>query len=234
MGAYARPVKLRQGMAVASLVLAIISLCTFGGLIVGGLTACILGIVALVKANGQPQVYGGKGMAIAGIIVAVLSLMGLPIIAAIAIPSMLRARVAANESASIGDIRTVISGEAAYQSANGGYYDTLECLHAPAGCIPNYPSNGPTFVDATMSSLELKSGYRRSFHPGRAPQDLNPQIHSKSSLESFAYVVVPMDPGRTGVRSFCGDSNGIVCSSPSALKVVEGACPPPPTCTPLY
>ena len=45
------------------------------------------------------------------------------IIAAIAIPSLLRARVSANESATIGDIRTVISSQAAYQSANGGWYD---------------------------------------------------------------------------------------------------------------
>ena len=45
------------------------------------------------------------------------------IIAAIAIPSLLRARVSANESATIGDIRTVISAQAAYQSANGGWYD---------------------------------------------------------------------------------------------------------------
>ena len=44
------------------------------------------------------------------------------IIAAIAIPSLLRARVSANESATIGDIRTVISAQAAYQSANGGFY----------------------------------------------------------------------------------------------------------------
>jgi prepilin-type N-terminal cleavage/methylation domain-containing protein len=42
------------------------------------------------------------------------------IIAAIAIPSLLRARVSANESAAIGDIRTVISSQAAYHSASGG------------------------------------------------------------------------------------------------------------------
>ena len=50
------------------------------------------------------------------------------IIAAIAIPSLLRARVSANESATIGDIRTVISAQAAYQSANGGWYDRLAQL----------------------------------------------------------------------------------------------------------
>ncbi|HXY38472.1 MAG TPA: prepilin-type N-terminal cleavage/methylation domain-containing protein, partial [Vicinamibacteria bacterium] len=39
------------------------------------------------------------------------------IIAAIAIPSLLRARISANEAATIGDTRTVISAQAAYQSA---------------------------------------------------------------------------------------------------------------------
>ena len=45
------------------------------------------------------------------------------IIAAIAIPSLLRARVSANESATLGDIRTLISAQAAYQSANSGFYE---------------------------------------------------------------------------------------------------------------
>ncbi len=54
------------------------------------------------------------------------------IIAAIAIPSLLRARVSANESATIGDIRTVISAQAAYQSANGGWYASdIVCLNVP-------------------------------------------------------------------------------------------------------
>ena len=63
------------------------------------------------------------------------------IIAAIAIPSLLRARVSANESATIGDIRTVISGQAAYQSANGGWYDGRPHLpHRPAGRVhPELP-----------------------------------------------------------------------------------------------
>ena len=53
------------------------------------------------------------------------------IIAAIAIPSLLRARVSANESATIGDIRTLISAQAAYHAANGGFYGPLTCLVAP-------------------------------------------------------------------------------------------------------
>src|SRR6266496_3047323 len=85
------------------------------------------------------------------------------IIAAIAIPSLLRARVSANESAAIGDTRTVISGEAAYQSANSGFYGTLTCLATPSSCIPNYA--GPTFLDASIagSVTNTKQGYSRSW-----------------------------------------------------------------------
>ena len=47
------------------------------------------------------------------------------IIAAIAIPSLLRARVSANEAQAIGDTRSVISAEQTYASANGGFFSDL-------------------------------------------------------------------------------------------------------------
>ena len=68
------------------------------------------------------------------------------IIAAIAIPSLLRARVSANESATLGDIRPLISAQAAYQSANAGFYEgACSCLTLPSdpACIPSYPPSPP-------------------------------------------------------------------------------------------
>ena len=50
------------------------------------------------------------------------------IIAAIAIPSLLRARVSANEAQAIGDSRSVISAEQTYASANGGYFGPIANL----------------------------------------------------------------------------------------------------------
>src|SRR2546428_12684660 len=97
------------------------------------------------------------------------------IIAAIAIPSLLRARVSANETAAIGDTRTVISAEAAYQSAASGFYGELTCLAVPGPCIAGYV--GPTFLDGTIgvAALVQKSGYTRTADyaptlpgPGRA------------------------------------------------------------------
>ena len=131
------------------------------------------------------------------------------IIAAIAIPSLLRARVSANESATIGDIRTVISGEAAYQSANSGWYDQISCMNAP--CIPSYPANAPTFLDSNIAGLNSKSGYDRSFQPGPTPGTINTVIASTSSLASYGYGATPVTQGQTGVRGFAGDSSGVLC-----------------------
>ena len=56
----------------------------------------------------------------------------------------LRARVSANEASAIGDIRTVISAQAAYSSASQGGYGELRCLSEPKTCLTGYrgPSGG--------------------------------------------------------------------------------------------
>jgi hypothetical protein len=204
---------LRQGMAMTSLILGILSVPTLGCLGIGAALSIVLGSIALARANREPQVYGGKGLAIGGIAASAASLLlAVPMagcVAAIAIPSFLRARVSANEAATIGDIRTVISAEAAYQSYSGGSYGSPECLAAPTTCLPAY--SGPTFLDPQLASAAAKSGYRRTFH-------VRP--------ETFAYTAVPVEPGKTGVRGFCGDASGRICftTDGSAPAVVDGAC----------
>lgn len=227
----------KKGLAITSLVLGILSIPTLGCLGVGAIAAIVCGIIALGKARNEPGVYGGRGMAIGGIVTGAISLVILPIvgvIAAIAIPSLLRARVAGNESATIGDIRTVISAEAAYQSYNGGFYDSLECLGTPASCIPDY--NGPTFLDGAIASGLPKSGYRRTMHLG-PPPDTAPEgaAISPSSVTTYAYVAVPINGGQTGVRGFCGDANGIICYTQDGSEpdVADGACVIGRGCTPL-
>jgi type IV pilus assembly protein PilA len=133
------------------------------------------------------------------------------IIAAIAIPSLLRARISANESGMIGDIRTVISAEAAFQSANSGFYGTIACLGTPTAvgvCIVGYPTTGPTFLDQTIVQLATKSGYSRSFVGTVATAGND----NGGDLVAFCYSGTPAS-SQGGVRSFGGDSSGVLGQS---------------------
>jgi len=151
------------------------------------------------------------------------------IIAAIAIPSLLRARVSANEAAAIGDIRTVISAEAAYQSSNGGYYDNLGCLNIPSGCIPNYPATAPTFLDPQMAALGGKQGYDRGFTAGLPPAVV-PTTCSPTSMVGYVYFAIPTSVNQTGVRGFAGDASGMICLTPNGVDPAGGAASLPNPC----
>jgi prepilin-type N-terminal cleavage/methylation domain-containing protein len=134
------------------------------------------------------------------------------IIAAIAIPSLLRARVTANEAATIGDIRSVMSAEAAYHSASGGNYGTLACLLTPsgAGCIPSYPTTAPTFLDSLIASGSAKSGYSRSMDESAAVP---------GGLACYVYNATPLAQGQTGVRGLAGDCSGRLCTTADGTLV---------------
>ena len=145
------------------------------------------------------------------------------IIAAIAIPALLRARVSANESATLGDIRTVISAEAAYHAANGGFYGPLPCLSGPddPNCIPGYPTAAPIFLDSQLASLNAKGGYARAFVGG-------PPTGLRLDIPCFAYHATPVVPGKTGVRGFAADCSGTICftNDGTGIPTPQGTLPP--------
>jgi len=146
------------------------------------------------------------------------------IIAAIAIPSLLRARISANEASVLGDIRTLISAEVAYHAANSGSYGTITCLNGPSLCIPSYSPAAPTFLDSALASQVQKAGYLRTFYPNGPP----------TAAGGYCYQASPATPNRSGVRGFGGDDGGQIGASPSAANccnlgtfhVDTAICPP--------
>jgi hypothetical protein len=184
----------------------------------------ICGVVGLVR----PGVHRGRAKAIAGILCCLVCL----IVCAATWPRGGRSP----ESHILGDIRTVLSAQDAYKSANGGHYGTLECLSKPSACVPGYPEAAPTFLDSALASGQPQSGYERHFIAGPpAGKGL-----STSSMTSYAYVAVPLEPGESGVRGFCGDSGETICATSKGRmpQVKDGRCvtdvqDPKAVCSPL-
>ncbi len=104
-----QPQQTRKGLAITSLVLGVISIPTLGLLVVGGIAALVLGIIALNKIKKEPAIYGGRRMAIAGIVTSVVSLLLIPvgIMAAIVVPRLTDNLRRGRETAAVNTLRAI-------------------------------------------------------------------------------------------------------------------------------
>jgi len=142
------------------------------------------------------------------------------IIAAIAVPGLLRARMSGNEASAIGSIRTIASGEATYAAAcgGGGYATTM----ADLGKAP--PNGSPAFIAGDLASAvdaaHGKSGYFFTVtNPGgvtvlAAANTCNQAAADASSM--FFAATEPASPGTTGTRYFATDHSGMIRQDPNA------------------
>jgi len=135
------------------------------------------------------------------IVVAVLA-----IIAAIAIPGLLRSRLTANEASAIGALRTISNGEVQFQSAglvdvdgdNVGDYAPLGPAGV-AGTLANPSAGAEPFVDNVLGS-GFKSGYQFVVNPA----------NGGNGDEAYTATADPTSPGRTGTRRFFVDQTGVI------------------------
>jgi len=138
------------------------------------------------------------------------------IIAAIAIPNLLRARIAANESAAASGIRTIDTAEVAFYSTypSTGYSATLKDLSDQGNSCPG---TAPTPVNACLIDnvlgLGVKSGYTYTYTPTKPG----------AIIVGYQVSADPSNPGQTGVRSFCSFEDAVVRFSPSTA--LKGTCP---------
>src|SRR6059036_799854 len=111
--------------------------------------------------KGKVNMRENKGFSLIELLIVVAIIL---IIAAIAIPNLLRARIAANESSAVSAVRSINTAEFTYNTAfpTTGYAPALANLGGPAiACIPA-PATG-CLIDSVLSSASpgvgSKSGY---------------------------------------------------------------------------
>ncbi len=122
------------------------------------------------------------------------------IIAAIAIPSLLRSRMSANEAAAIASLKTIAAAQTDYNnnSSPHTYTGDIACLGSGngAGTVP--------FIDDALAS-GLKSGYRITL--GLALDEF------EGSYWAWSATAWPVVYASTGVRSFYIDESGVIRGS---------------------
>jgi prepilin-type N-terminal cleavage/methylation domain-containing protein len=137
------------------------------------------------------------------------------IIAAIAIPNLLRARMAANEASAVSSLRTINTGEITYQSTypTVGYAAALLNLGGPIGaaCVPGPAS--ACLIDAVLANNgnpagSGKSGYNFTTGAGTVGAGLN---------VGYTVLARPMILNETGVRAFCAEQDAVVRVDPAGV-----------------
>jgi type II secretory pathway pseudopilin PulG len=187
-----------NGKAIASMVTGL--LCFFWP---SSIAAVILGHMARTEIKKSAGRQGGDGMALAGLILGYLGISLVPlilIIAAIAIPNLLRSRIAANEAATVASLRSLNLVLETYRSTYGQYPPNMEVLGPPRdGGKPD--ANGADLIDSDLAR-GTKWGYYFRFEAADENGD--------GIMDAYTITADPITPGTTGQRYFFTDTTGII------------------------
>jgi type IV pilus assembly protein PilA len=140
-----------------------------------------------------------KGFSLIELLIVVAIIL---IIAAIAIPNLIKSRMAANQSGAAGTVRTINTGEATFSTvcAQVGYSLVLADLNGGGGCTA-----GVGIVDAVLAG-GTKSGYTFAEVGGTPVNGVN---------TTFTDTAVPVTLGSSGQNMYCSDQVGVIRFDPS-------------------
>jgi type IV pilus assembly protein PilA len=178
----------------------------------------------------EPCPQKHKGFSLIELLIVVAIIL---IIAAIAIPNLLRSRMAADEASAVGSIRTINTAAISYNVTYGnGFPPSLTAIgttNASALSCTN-----AELLDTVLTS-GTKEGYLFKWQTGSV------QLNSTSSSCSGGYgysdgyvaTAQPVTTGTTGQRSFCSDATGVIRFDPTGTKATASNALCPTSLSPL-
>ena len=201
-----------SGMAIASLVSGILSLLC---LLPAAVLAIVLGYVARARIRRSAGTLQGAGMAQAGVKLGFSGIL-LFVIAAIAIPNLIRARISPGEASSVGTVRTLNTSEVTYASTYPkiGFSPTLEALGS-GGTDCHQPTEQHACLIDDVVATGRKNGYRYRYTPA-PPQGgvvLAYTVHADPDPEPANWLERLFGgPPQTGTRHYFSDQSAVIRS----------------------
>jgi prepilin-type N-terminal cleavage/methylation domain-containing protein len=150
------------------------------------------------------------------------------ILAAIAIPNLIQARISANEAAAASSVRTITTAAVVYSTTyQNGYPPSIATLGPPPG--PLATCDNADLVDPLLTLAPFqKSGYTYSY-TGATPVALAGGCGAPG-YQAYLVTAVPMVHGFTGNQSFCSDEPGVIhFNTTGAVIASSGGCVALPT-----
>jgi len=177
------------------------------------------------RKDNPPQIKASRGFSLIELLIVVAIIL---IIAAIAIPNMLRSRMSANQASAVANLRTVTTASVSYWvTYSNGYPASLAILGGPG---PGATCNAAVLVDQIITAApNQKSGYQFAF-TGDQGNVANPPAGCTPGFLGFFATAAPLTPGVTGNMSYCSSEPGIIhVDTTGAAAGTSAACDALPT-----
>jgi type IV pilus assembly protein PilA len=153
-----------------------------------------------------------KGFSLIELLIVVAIIL---IIAAIAIPNLLRSKMAANEASAVGSLRTLNTACVTFSTTYGGYPGTLTIMGGE-GTASLPTSTSAELIDNVLQT-GIKSGYSFSFSAGTAD--------SAGNIDNYSVSASPITAGVTGIRYFYTDQTGVIRANAAGAAATSASTP---------